>query len=356
MKAFSKTQGTELVVKIRQWADELGFDGIGISSTELNESEARLLHWLGEGMHGEMEYMARHGTKRSRPADLVPGTVTIISARMNYFPAEAAAPEQILNDPEKAYIARYALGRDYHKLIRKRLQKLADRIEKEIGPRGYRAFVDSAPVLEKAIAEQAGLGWIGKHTVLINRNAGSWFFLGELYTDLELPESEPASRHCGECRRCIDVCPTQAIVEPYRLDARLCIAYLTIEFKGYIPVELRPLIGNRVFGCDDCQLVCPWNRFAEASSDPAFKTRNRLDRSELLELFLWSEEEFIRYTEGTALRRLGYECWLRNLAVGLGNAPFAGAIVRALRARSTHPSPLVCEHVRWALAKQLKLS
>ncbi len=340
-----------LAARIARWAKQLGFDATGISHTDLGAHEAHLLRWLGAGMHGDMDYMERHGTKRARPRELAPGTASIISVRMPYLSADAADAEATIADPDAAYIARYACGRDYHKLMRKKLQKLAVRIEREIGPFGYRAFVDSAPVLEKAVAAQAGLGWIGKHTVLIDRNAGSWFFLGELFTDLPLPASAPVQNHCGECQRCIEVCPTNAIVAPYRLDARRCIAYLTIELKGSIPVELRPLIGNRVFGCDDCQLFCPWNRFAKTAEDPDFNPRHGLDRATLLELFAWSEADFERRTAGSAIRRLGYERWLRNLAVGLGNCGGGGRVTAALRERADHPSPLVREHVAWALQR-----
>ncbi len=347
---FSDLQ--DLAGRIDRWAKELGFDASGVSPVELGEHETRLLRWLGKNMHGDMEYMERHGVKRARPRELVPGTVSVISVRMPYLPARAADAEATLADGAAAYIARYALGRDYHKLMRRKLQKLATRIEKETGPFGYRAFADSAPVLEKAIAEQAGLGWIGKHSVLIDADAGSWFFLGELFTDLPLPASSPTANRCGGCRRCIDVCPTGAIVEPYRLDARLCISYLTIELKGSIPLELRPLIGNRVFGCDDCQIFCPWNRSAKTTEEPDFSPRHRLDASTLLELFAWSEAEFEQRTEGSAIRRLGYERWLRNLAVGLGNCDNQSdreAAIPALQAKAGHPSPLVREHVEWAL-------
>jgi len=303
-------------------------------------------------MHGEMAYMQAHGLKRSRPAALVPGTVSVISVRMNYLPSGAADPEEVLRRPERAYISRYALGRDYHRLIRRRLQKLADRITEAFGPFGYRAFCDSAPVLEKPLAEQAGLGWIGKHTVLINENRGSWFFLGELYTDLPLPPSEPASAHCGSCRRCLDICPTGAIVAPYKLDARRCISYLTIELKGSIPVEIRPLLGNRIYGCDDCQLICPWNRFARHSREPGFRPRHNLDAAGLLNLFRWSSQEFEQRLAGSPIRRIGYRRWLRNIAVALGNAPYRQDIVAALAARRNHPCELVREHVRWALRAQ----
>jgi epoxyqueuosine reductase len=340
-----------LAADIRRWARELGFADVGIAGTDLGEDEAHLQRWLAEGHHGEMDYMARHGTRRSRPAELEPGTLRVVSLRMDYIPPGLPNAWDVIRDGEKAYVARYALGRDYHKLMRHRLQKLASRIEERVGEFRYRAYVDSAPVLEKAIARNAGLGWIGKHTVLINKRAGSYFFLGELYTDLPLPLDAPATAHCGSCRRCIDVCPTQAIVAPYQLDARRCISYLTIELKGSIPVELREPMGNRVFGCDDCQLVCPWNKFAQEATEPDFAPRHSLDGPKLVELFAWTEEEFLSRTEGMAIRRTGYEGWLRNLAVGLGNAPRSDEVVAALRARATHPSEMVREHVAWALAR-----
>ena len=338
-----------LADKIRQWGIELGFSDVGFANTKLHDYELRLLEWLGDGMHGEMRFMEKHGNKRSRPEKLVNGTVGIISVRMNYLDKDAEAADTILEQPEKAYISRYALGRDYHKLIRKRLQQLADKITQAIGPFAYRAFSDSAPVLEKPLAEQAGLGWIGKHTLLLNRDAGSWFFLGELYTDLPLPPSAPKENHCGSCTRCIDICPTQAIVAPYKLDARRCIAYLTIEFKGSIPIALRPLIGNRIFGCDDCQLVCPWNRYAGYSAEQKFRTLHNLDAADLVELFAWSEQEFCDKLAGSAIKRSSYESWLRNIAVALGNAPSSDKIVQALKARLHHTSEIVREHVQWAL-------
>lgn len=337
---------------IKRWARELGFAEAGISGIELGEDERHLQRWLDDGHHGEMEYMARHGRKRSRPAELEPGTQRVISVRMDYVPPGTRNAWEVIRDGEAGYVARYALGRDYHKLMRNRLQKLAERIHAVVGDFGYRAYVDSAPVLEKALARNAGLGWIGKHTVLINRHAGSYFFLGELYTDLPLPVDKAATAHCGSCRRCIDICPTQAIVAPYRLDARRCISYLTIELKGSIPEELREPIGNRIFGCDDCQLICPWNKFAQDTSEPDFAPRHRLDGAKLVELFGWSEEEFLRRTEGMAIRRTGYEGWLRNIAVALGNAPASETVRVALRARLEHPSALVREHVQWALARQ----
>jgi epoxyqueuosine reductase len=350
--ARAATDYVALADDIKRWAGELGFAQAGISGTDLARDEHHLQRWLDDGHHGEMSYMARHGSKRSRPAELEPGTLRIISVRMDYVPPGTANAWAVLEDGDAAYVSRYALGRDYHKLMRSRLQKLAERIRGAVGEFGYRAYVDSAPVLEKALARDAGLGWIGKHTVLINRRAGSYFFLGELYTDLPLPLDTPASAHCGSCRRCIDICPTQAIVGPYRLDARRCISYLTIELKGSIPEELRAPIGNRIFGCDDCQLVCPWNKFAQETTEPDFAPRHSLDGARLVELFGWSEPEFLSRTEGMAIRRTGYEGWLRNIAVALGNAPRSAAARDALAGRADHPSPLVREHVAWALARQ----
>jgi epoxyqueuosine reductase len=336
---------------IKRWGAELGFQQVGIADCELGEAEARLLDWVGKGFHGDMEYMDRHGTKRSRPGDLVPGTVRVIAARMNYSPPGARDTTEVLKDGTRAFISRYALGRDYHKLMRARMQKLAERIGESVGEFHYRVFSDSAPVMEVEIAGKAGLGWRGKHTLLLNREAGSYFFLGEIYTDLALPTDTAQDDHCGTCRKCIDVCPTQAILAPYQLDARRCISYLTIEHKGTIPEALRPLIGNRVYGCDDCQLVCPWNRFAAPSGEPDFAVRNGLDDVRLVELFACSEMEFHDRLAGSAIHRIGYERWLRNLAVGLGNAPTSNAIVSALRARVNHPSELVQEHVVWALKR-----
>ncbi len=340
-----------LAADIKTWGRELGFQQIGIADTELSQAETHLLSWLGQGRHGEMHYMEAHGTRRSRPQELQPGTVRVISARMDYLPGEAEKMGTVLDNPEMAFISRYALGRDYHKILRNRLQKLAQRIESQVGAFQYRAFTDSAPVLEKALAEKAGLGWIGKHTNLIHKQTGSWFFLGELYTDLPLPIDTPAENHCGTCHACLDICPTQAIVAPYQLDARRCISYLTIELRGSIPVELRPLIGNRIYGCDDCQLVCPWNRFAQSTKESDFTPRHGLDTAELIKLFSWTEEEFLKYTEGSAIRRIGYECWLRNIAVALGNAPTSESIVNVLKKRLEHPSEMVKEHVMWALAR-----
>ena len=340
-----------LAQSLKEWGRELGFQQVGIAGIELGEHEAHLERWLAAGHHGEMDYMAAHGHKRARPAELVPGTLRVISLRMDYLPGDTRMAE-VLASPDKAYLSRYALGRDYHKLIRKRLQQLAERMQAAVGPFGYRAFVDSAPVLEKALAQQAGLGWIGKNTLLLNKQAGSWFFLGELFTDLPLPLDAPHQReHCGRCQACLDICPTAAFVGPRQLDARRCISYLTIELKGSIPVELRAPIGNRVFGCDDCQLVCPWNRFARPSAQADFQPRHGLDNAELAALFRWTEEEFLARTEGSPLRRAGYERWLRNLAIGLGNAPTSIPVVTALELRREHPSALVREHVEWALAR-----
>ena len=341
----------QLKETIRGWARELGFQDLGVADIALGDDEAHLQDWLAAGQHGEMDYMARHGSKRARPDELVPGTRRVISVRMNYGQGDDPGAWDTLADGERAYVARYALGRDYHKLLRSRLQKLADRIAQHVGPFGYRAFVDSAPVLERALARNAGLGWIAKNTCLIHRGAGSWFFLGELFTDLPLPVDTPATAHCGTCTRCLDVCPTRAIVAPNRVDARRCISYLTIELKGSIPEELRAPMGNRIFGCDDCQLVCPWNKFAKRHDEPDFRARNDLDRATLLDLFAWSEEEFLQRTEGSAIRRAGYESWLRNIAVALGNGPRTVAAIEALAGREQHPSPVVREHVAWALSR-----
>jgi epoxyqueuosine reductase len=341
----------DLAARIKAFGRELGFQQIGIADIDLTAAEQHLADWLKAGFHGEMDYMARHGSKRSRPAELVPGTVRVISARLDYLPEERPAIRSRLEDPGAAFLSRYALGRDYHKVLRGRLRKLAECIEHEVGPHGYRVFTDSAPVLEKALAEKAGLGWIGKHTNLINRHAGSFFFLGEIYTDLPLPVDAPVANHCGSCRACLDVCPTRAIVAPYRLDARRCISYLTIELRGPIPEEFRAALGNRIYGCDDCQLVCPWNRYAQLTAEADFLPRQGLDTATLIELFGWDEADFFRRTEGSAIRRIGYESWLRNIAVALGNAPTGVAVVAALRERLGHPSDLVREHVAWALGR-----
>jgi epoxyqueuosine reductase len=337
---------------LQRLAHALGFGALGVSSVEIPEDERHLLRWLAAGYHGDMDYMQRHGTLRSRPQQLVPGTLRVVSVLMDYWPAEAAAAQETLADGMLGYVSRYALGRDYHKIMRHSLATLAQQLSDVIGPFGYRVCVDSAPVLEKALARNAGLGWIGKHTNLIARDRGSWFFLGEILTDLPLPTDEPASAHCGSCQACIPACPTAAIVAPYQLDARRCISYLTIEHKGPIPVELRSALGNRVYGCDDCQLVCPWNKFARLASHPDFKVRHRLDRTRLTELFTWTQSQFEERMRGSAIYRIGYERFSRNVAVALGNAPHSTEVIAALRARREDASPLVREHVEWALSRQ----
>ena len=352
-----------LVSDIRAWARELGFADIGISGIALESAEAHLMQWLQNGYHGDMNYMAAHGTKRTRPDELLPGTLRVISARLPYWPSDAAPAEKVLGDPTLAYISRYALGRDYHKVLRDRLQKLVKRIEQATGTFQYRVFTDSAPVMEVALAAQTKLGWRGKHTLLLNREAGSYFFLGEIYINLPLPTDEAASAHCGTCSACLDACPTKAFVAPYVLDARRCISYLTIEHPGSIPAELRPLMGNRIYGCDDCQLACPWNkdphREARHATLPDFSARHGLDSTTLVELFSWDEETFLKRMEGSAIRRIGHERWLRNIAVALGNAlssmqrnaqPTTEAIL-ALQSRCAHPSALVREHAAWAITQ-----
>ena len=343
---------TALVTQIRTWAHELGFQAVGISDTDLSAAESGLLEWLALGFHGELDYMANHGTRRSRPAELVTGTLRVISLRMNYFPPQARDSWQVLTEGERAFISRYALGRDYHKVLRNRLTKLADKIRGEVAEAGGRVFTDSAPVMEVELARKAGLGWRGKHTLLLSREHGSWFFLGEIYLSLPLPVDAPQQDHCGTCSRCIEVCPTRAIIAPYRLDARRCISYLTIELKGSIPVELRPLIGNRIYGCDDCQLVCPWNGFAQTTVEPDFAVRHGLDNVSLVELFAWDETEFKTRLAGSAIYRIGYERWLRNIAIALGNATKSDAVIAALKLRAKHGSELVREHVEWALMQQ----
>jgi epoxyqueuosine reductase len=328
-----------------------GFDALGVASIELTEDERHLISWLDAGFHGDMDYMRRHGSMRTHPEELAPGTVRVVSVRMNYWPSEARDAREVLAEPATAYVSRYAMGRDYHKTMRRALARLAEDMAGRIGTFGYRVCVDSAPVLEKALARNAGLGWIGKHTNLLARDAGSYFFLGEILTDLPLPLDAPATAHCGTCEACIPACPTQAIVAPHRLDARRCISYLTIEHKGPIPEELRPGLGNRIYGCDDCQLVCPWNKFARMASHPDFKVRNRLDSSSLVELFAWTKREFEVRMQGSAIYRIGYERWLRNIAVALGNAPPSPAVTAALVARRNEESGLVREHVEWALAR-----
>jgi epoxyqueuosine reductase len=348
---FEDRDWSLLATNIKRWSKELGFQQTGIADIHLETAETHLLDWLKSGYHGSMEYMARHGTRRSRPAELEPGTLSVISVRLDYLPEEQNDPANILNNPQQAYISRYALGRDYHKVLRQRLQKLATLIEQITGPYGYRVFTDSAPVMEKALAEKAGLGWIGKHSNLLAEQTGSWFFLGEIYTDLPLPADNTAVNHCGTCTACIEACPTRAIIGPYQVDARLCISYLTIELREAIPVELRPLMGNRIYGCDDCQLVCPWNRFANPTIESDFRPRHKLDNVTLLELFSWSEEAFLVNTEGSAIRRIGYECWMRNIAVALGNSTTTPELIDALQKKQNHPSDLIREHVQWALSQ-----
>ncbi|MBV5310435.1 tRNA epoxyqueuosine(34) reductase QueG [Chromatium okenii] len=350
--SLTQNQLTQLTAQIKIWGEQLGFQQLGITDIDLAVAETRLLNWLAAGHHGTMDYMARHGTRRSRPAELVPGTLRVISARMNYWHEPPATSAQIQVDPIQAFISRYALGRDYHCVLRKRLQRLANQIAAIINPFGYRVFVDSAPVLEKPLAEKAGLGWIGKHTNLIHPRAGSWFFLGEIYTDLALPIDTPMRDHCGNCHACLDCCPTHAIIAPYQLDARRCISYLTIEYRGSIPIELRSLLGNRIYGCDDCQRVCPWNRFAIQTVEPDFMTRNHLNAATLIELFAWNETTFLQRTEGSAIRRIGYAQWLRNLAVALGNAHHSPQCITALHSRINYPDSLVREHIEWGLNQQ----
>ena len=341
----------QLAAHIKTWGQALGFEAVGIAGVELPQAETRLLEWLAAGRHGAMDYMAKHGVKRARPAELVPGTLRVISARLDYRPPQARDSWEVMHDPARAFISRYAVGRDYHKLMRHRLQKLAERITQEIGVFNHRVFTDSAPVMEVELAQLAGLGWRGKHTLLLQREHGSWFFLGEIYTDLDLPVDTPAGNHCGTCQACIDICPTGAIVAPYELDARRCISYLTIEHKGAIPEELRPLLGNRIYGCDDCQLVCPWNKFAQPTREADFHPRHGLDDVALIDLFSWNETEFETRLAGSAIRRIGHAQWLRNIAVALGNAPTTPEIVGALQAKRDHPEQLVREHVAWALGR-----
>ena len=351
LHGWTPEQTVELKARIRDWGSTLGFDQVGFAPVELGEAADRLMDWLAAGFHGEMHYMARHGVRRAKPDALVPGTLSVICVRLNYLPPDDD-PRQILSDPQQAYVARYALGRDYHRLMRSRLQRLAARIEAEIGPFRYRACADSAPLMEVELARLAGLGWRGKHTLLLTRR-GSWFFLGELLTDLPLPADGPLDAHCGTCEACLKACPTGAIVAPYRLDARRCISYLTIEHPGPIPEALRPLMGNRIYGCDDCQLCCPWNRYARPTREADFLPRQGLDCAALVELFAWSEADFMQRLAGSPIRRIGHERWLRNLAVALGNAPTSPAVVQALRQRLAHPSALVREHVKWALSRHL---
>ncbi|MCP4986271.1 MAG: tRNA epoxyqueuosine(34) reductase QueG [Colwellia sp.] len=353
----------ELAEKIKCWSKELGFSDLGISDIDLSANEAHFERWLESGYHGNMDYMARHGLMRARPEELVPGTIRVISVRLDYLPQEAKFAST-LKDKDKAYISRYALGRDYHKLMRKRLQQLGKKIAEHCLDFNYRPFVDSAPVMEKPLAEKAGLGWAGKHSILINKEAGSWFFLGELLVDIPLPvtnneysanasiEKKEQVNDCGTCVACIKICPTQAIVEPYTVDARRCISYLTIESPEAIPEELRPLMGNRIYGCDDCQLICPWNKYAKLSLVDDFQARNNLDDVSLLELFAWEEDYFLNTLQGSPIRRIGHQSWLRNIAVALGNAPFSEEIISALTRKLTTASELVSEHINWALTQQ----
>ena len=348
---------------LEQWAKELGFQALGVSHIDLAKEEAYLAQWLAKGFQGDMDWMERHGTKRTRPSELVPETISILSVRMDYLPTETHDPVMVLNHPNLGYVSRYALGRDYHKVMRNRLQKLADRINQELMSQNdddfakqtemkYRVFVDSAPVMEKPIAVNAGLGWMGKHTNVLSQDAGSWFFLGEIYTNLPLTESQSVTDHCGDCTACIDICPTQAIIKPYELDAKRCISYLTIEHKGVIPEEFREPMANRIYGCDDCQLVCPWNRFAVSTNETDFEIRNDLDASSLLSLFAWTEEEFLKKLEGTAIRRIGIERWQRNIALALGNAPPSADVIKALDEKYEVSSEMVREHITWALKRQ----
>lgn len=344
----------KLAQQIKHWGQELGFQQIGITDTDLSKYEPRFIQWLAKGFHGKMIFMEKHGSKRSVPHELIPGTLRIISARMDYLPPETSFFD-VLRNNKKGYLSRYALGRDYHKLMRQRLEKLSQKIRLAVHSFDYRVFCDSAPVLEKSIAEKAGLGWIGKHTNLIHAKAGSWFFLGEIYTNIPLPIDTPTQKsHCGTCTACIDICPTKAIVGPYQLDARRCISYLTIELRESIPLEFRPLIGNRIYGCDDCQLICPWNKFAKHTQEKDFHPRHHLDSPLLIELFSWSEKDFLHKTEGSSIRRIGYDCWQRNIAVALGNAPHDEEIIRALQKRLSYHSAMVREHIIWALEQQLR--
>ncbi len=347
----SSDSAASRAARVKRWAREAGFDAVAIAGTDLREEEARLLDWLARGRHGEMDYMARHGARRARPAELVPGTASVISVRLDYWPAGARDARAVLDDPALAYVSRYALGRDYHKVLRARLQALATRMQAELGPFAYRVFTDSAPVMEVALAARAGLGWQGKHTLLLGRESGSLYFLGELFVSLDLARDAPVAAHCGTCERCLEACPTRAIVAPFELDARRCISYLTIEHPGAIPEAFRAAIGNRIYGCDDCQLACPWNRYARAATAPDFGVRNGLDGAPLAALFAWTAAEFEERLAGSAIRRIGHVRWLRNLAVALGNAPGTPEVLAALRARADDPEPLVREHVAWALAR-----
>ncbi len=339
----------QILSKLQLWAEQYGFQQLGVSDIDLSEAEQHLRLWLEKQFHGEMAYMQQHGTKRTRPQQLVANTVSIISVRMDYWPEPAQEAWSVINDDQLGFISRYALGRDYHKLMRSRLAKLAEKIKVEFGDMGYRVFSDSAPVMEKAIAEKAGIGWIGKHSNVLNRERGSYFFLGEIYTDMPLPKTEPVPEHCGSCTACIDICPTQAIVAPYQVDARRCISYLTIEMRGSIPIEFRKAMGNRIYGCDDCQLVCPWNKFSQPTSETDFLPRHQLDAPKLVELFAWDEQQFLLNMQGSPIRRIGHEAWLRNIAIALGNASRSDNVIAALQSRLNHSSEIVREHVDWAL-------
>jgi len=346
----------EILSKLEIWAEEFGFQQLGVSDIDLSKAEQQLTQWLAKQFHGEMGYMQQHGTKRTRPEELVPGTVSIISVRMDYWPEPAKEAWSVINDNQLGFVSRYALGRDYHKVMRSRLAKLAEKIKTEFGEMGYRVFSDSAPVMEKAIAEKAGIGWIGKHSNVLNRERGSYFFLGEIYTDMPLPKTQAVSDHCGSCTACIDICPTQAIVAPYQVDARRCISYLTIEMRGSIPIEFRKPMGNRIYGCDDCQLVCPWNKFSQPTSEADYLPRHQLDAPKLVELFAWDEEQFLLKMQGSPIRRIGYESWLRNIAVALGNADNDITVLNALKSRKNDASELVREHVDWALQQHQSVS
>ncbi|MDT8371511.1 MAG: tRNA epoxyqueuosine(34) reductase QueG [Gammaproteobacteria bacterium] len=344
----------DLIDDLQMWAKSFGFQQLGISDIDLEQAGESLNEWVNAGFHGDMDYMVRHGSMRTHPEQLVPGTIRVISVRMDYLPEQTTESWRVLNDDNKGFVSRYALGRDYHKLMRKRLQKLAQKIEAEITDMGFRVFCDSAPVMEKALAQKAGLGWVGKHSNILNREHGSYFFLGEIYTDLPLPVTEPTKAHCGSCAACIDICPTKAIVLPYQVDARRCISYLSIELRDAIPVEFRSMMGNRIYGCDDCQLVCPWNKFAHITQENDFLPKHGLDAPDLLELFAWTEQEFLTKLEGSPIRRIGYECWLRNIAVALGNAKCSYEIVSALTRRLSACTDMVKEHIEWALIQQAK--
>ncbi|MEW4982791.1 MAG: tRNA epoxyqueuosine(34) reductase QueG [Cycloclasticus sp.] len=356
MRIDDESNLQQLADEIKALGQSLGFQQVGITDTDLSEAETQLNNWLDKGLHADMAYMHKHGTKRTRPDELHSGTIRIISCRMDYLPEPMKQTNALMDDPIRAYISRYALGRDYHKVIRKKLQRLASLIEQKIGPFGYRAFVDSAPVMEKAIAQKAGLGWIGKHSNVLNKEAGSWFFLGELYVDLALPIDQATEEHCGECTRCIDICPTQAIIAPYTVDSRRCISYLTIELKGAIPEQFRSSMGNHIYGCDDCQQVCPWNRFANLTGEKDFIARHGLDAISLIETFHWDEKTFLSNTEGSAIRRIGYESWIRNIAIALGNAPYNELILNALNKKKDDQNPIIKEHVQWAIQQQKNVS